>query len=216
MEEGRVPRKPSRQGDKGLEVCSTASSLLLALAGLLLAFYGVVARRSLSAIALATTTYSVAIHLLGLAQLWERVPPEAVALLLSVVGFIIGFFSYRLAVSISTGYATFVLILKMIPLPGLPLDVVYAVSVATALATYLASLRRVYVPYVVLGAITLAIALSTLTHGVVAITVAILVGIAGCVVQGSSWRAKMKLVKQRSTHATVKQRKSKVGRGPSV
>lgn len=197
-------------------MCSTVSSLLLALAGLLLAFYGVAARRLLSAVALATTTYYVTIHLLGLVQLWEYVPPGAVALLLSVVGFIVGFFSYKLAVSISTGYATFVLLVRMFPILGLPLDVVYAASVATALATYLASLRRVYVPYVVLGAVTLAIALSTLIHSVVAIAVATLVGVAGYVVQGSSWRARMKLVKQRGTQAAVKQRKSKMSRGPSV
>jgi len=196
-------------------VCSTVSALLLAVAGFVLAFYGVAARRILSAAALATTTYSVAARLLGLVQLQGSVPPEILAAALSVVGFFVGLLSYRLAVSVSAGYAAFVLA-ERVSLVSLPLDIVYTLAVGLALATYVASLKRVYLPYVVLGATTLAIALSTLTHGTLAIALATLVGIAGYLVQDSTWRARVRLVKRRVKQVVAKHRGVRMGRGSTI
>ena len=179
----------------------------------MLAFYGVAARRLLSALALAATAYSVAMRLLGLVQLRGPVAPEAVAVVLSAVGILAGLSAYRLAISVSAGYATFVLA-ERIALPSLPLDAVYALAVGVALATYVASLRRVYVPYVVLGAATLAVALSTLTHGTLAVAVATLVGTAGYLVQSNAWRARVKLLRSRVKQAAARRRR--VGRGPTA
>lgn len=186
-------------------MCGTISNLLLVAAGLILAFYGVVARRLLSAAALAVTAYSVVLHLLNLVQPQGPTPSVAVAVILSVAGFFIGLFTYRLAASLSVGYAVFVLIGRAVQ-PSLPLDSYYAVAVGVALATYIASLRKVYIPYVVLGAVTVAIALSTVTHIAVAIAVATLVSVAGYLVQEGAWRARMRLVKQRVLRSVVKHR----------
>lgn len=186
-------------------MCGTLSNLLLVAAGLILAFYGVAARRLLSAVALAVAAYSVSLHLLNLVQPKGPTPSVAAAVVLSVAGFFIGFFTYRLAASLSAGYAVFVLIGRAVQ-PSLPLDSYYAVAVGVAIITYIASLRKAYIPYVVLGAATVAIALSTVTHAAVAIAIAALVSLAGYLVQEDAWRARMRLVKQKALRSAVKHR----------